>query len=61
MIEDPPLLQIRRNFKRPEPALLQRFAGVPTEHVADAMDGRGALDYWSSRSILRVRRSSAVR
>src|SRR5436190_9163217 len=45
MIEDPPLLQIRRNFARPDRALLQRFAGVPTEHIADAMDGRGALDY----------------
>lgn len=45
MIEDPPLLQIRRNFRRPEAALLQRFAGVPTEHLADAMDGRGALDF----------------
>jgi 4-hydroxy-4-methyl-2-oxoglutarate aldolase len=45
MIEDPPLLQIRRNFVRPERALLARFAGVPTEHLVDAMDGRGALDY----------------
>ena len=45
MIEDPPLLQIRRNFKRVEGTLLQRFAGVPTEHLADAMDGRGALDF----------------
>jgi len=45
MIEDPPLLQIRRNFVRPDQALLDRFAGVPTEHWADAMDGRGALEY----------------
>ena len=45
MIEDPPLLQIRRNFGRPGRALLDRFAGVPTEHLADAMDGRGALDF----------------
>lgn len=45
MIEDPPLLQIRRNFPRPETALLSRFAGVPTEHLVDAMDGRGALDF----------------
>ncbi len=44
MIEDPPLLQIRRNFARPEPATLALFANVPTEHIADAMDGRGALD-----------------
>ena len=45
MIEDPPLLQIRRHFARPDAALLQRFAGVPTEHLVDAMDGRGALDH----------------
>jgi 4-hydroxy-4-methyl-2-oxoglutarate aldolase len=45
MIEDPPLLQIRRNFARPGPATLGLFANVPTEHIADAMDGRGALDY----------------
>jgi 4-hydroxy-4-methyl-2-oxoglutarate aldolase len=45
MIEDPPLLQIRRNFSRPDLALLQRLVGIPTEHLVDAMDGRGALDY----------------
>ena len=45
MIEDPPLLQIRRNFARPDRALLERFANVPTGHLVDAMDGRGALDY----------------
>src|SRR5689334_1131145 len=45
MIEDPPLLQIRRNFTRPSATVLGRFAGVQTEHLADAMDGRGALDF----------------
>ena len=45
MIEDPPLLQIRRNFARADAALLGRFANVPTGHLVDAMDGRGALDY----------------
>lgn len=45
MIEDPPLLQIRRNFARPDRATLDRFVGVATEHLADAMDGRGALDF----------------
>ena len=45
MIEDPPLLQIRRNFERPDGSLLERFRNVPTEHLVDAMDGRGALDY----------------
>lgn len=45
MIVDPPLLQIRRTFTRPSAALLARFMGVPTEHLVDAMDGRGALEY----------------
>ena len=45
MIEDPPLLQIRRRFPRPDAALVASFADVPTEHLVDAMDGRGALDY----------------
>lgn len=45
MIEDPPLLQIRRHFPRPSPDLMGRFAGIPTEHLVDAMDGRGAMDY----------------
>lgn len=45
MIEDPPLLQIRRSFARPTRAVLERFFGVPTEHLVDAMDGRGALHY----------------
>jgi 4-hydroxy-4-methyl-2-oxoglutarate aldolase len=45
MIEDPPLLQIRREFERAPSPLLERFSGVPTEHIADAMDGRGALHF----------------
>lgn len=43
MIEDPPLLQIRRRFERPDPTLLDKFRNVPTEHLVDAMGGRGAL------------------
>jgi 4-hydroxy-4-methyl-2-oxoglutarate aldolase len=45
VIEDPPVLQIRRNFPRPDHALLARFENVQTEHLADAMGGRGALDF----------------
>lgn len=45
MIHDPPVLQIRRKFARPEPADLTRLAGVETGWLADAMNGRGALDY----------------
>lgn len=45
MLEEAPLLQIRRNFARPAAPLLARFAGAPTGFLADCMDGRGALDY----------------
>jgi 4-hydroxy-4-methyl-2-oxoglutarate aldolase len=45
MIDDPPLLQIRRNFPRPAAAELAAFAGLQTGYVTDAMGGRGALDY----------------
>lgn len=45
MIHDPPLLAIRRGFPRPDPALVARFAGLPTGWLVDAMDGRGALDH----------------
>ena len=45
MIEDPPLLTIRRGFARPPSATVAAFAGLPTGHAVDAMGGRGALDY----------------
>lgn len=45
MITDPPLLKIRRGFKRPSTKLLAGFAGVPTGYLVDAMGGRGCLDY----------------
>jgi 4-hydroxy-4-methyl-2-oxoglutarate aldolase len=45
MIEDPPLLRIRRNFPRPTPAQLAAFANLQTGYVTDAMGGRGALDH----------------
>ena len=44
MIEDPPLLQIRRAFARPSAAQIAAFSGVQTGYVVDAMNGRGALD-----------------
>ncbi|MDQ0391437.1 RraA family protein [Labrys monachus] len=44
MIEDPPLLQIRRRFNRPTAAQVQAFAGLQTGFVVDALGGRGALD-----------------
>jgi len=45
MIEDPPLLTVRRDIARPDPALLEAFRGVPTSWIVDAMEGRGALDH----------------
>jgi 4-hydroxy-4-methyl-2-oxoglutarate aldolase len=45
MIDDPPLLQIRRNFARPPASDLASFAGLQTGYITDAMGGRGALDY----------------
>lgn len=44
MIDDPPLLTIRRHIKRPERSLIEAFAGTPTGFVVDALGGRGALD-----------------
>lgn len=45
MIEDPPLLTVRRKFRRPSARQLAAFADTPTGFVVDAMSGRGALDY----------------
>jgi 4-hydroxy-4-methyl-2-oxoglutarate aldolase len=45
MIENPPLLTLRRNFPRPSAEQLAAFEGVQTGFVVDALGGRGALDY----------------
>jgi 4-hydroxy-4-methyl-2-oxoglutarate aldolase len=45
MLDNPPLLTIHRNFRRPDPTLVARFLGAQTSHLVDAMDGRGALDW----------------
>ncbi|MBZ9678692.1 RraA family protein [Mesorhizobium sp. ES1-1] len=45
MIEDPPLLTIRRRFERPAADLVSAFAGVPVSQIVDAMGGRGALHH----------------
>jgi len=44
MIEDAPLLQIRRRFARPTAAQIKAFQGLQTGFVVDAMGGGGALD-----------------
>ena len=45
MIEDPPLLTIRREIPRAAPEVLERFRDVPTSWIVDALEGRGALDH----------------
>jgi len=45
MINDPPLLTIRRTIPRPSAAVLEAFRGVPTGYLVDAMAGRGCLPY----------------
>ena len=45
MLDNPPPLTIHRGFRRPERALVEAFRGAQTSYLADAMDGRGALDY----------------
>ena len=44
MLEDPPLLTIRKSWKRPAAAKLARLKGVQTGQAVDAMEGRGGLD-----------------
>lgn len=44
MLDEPPILTIRREFPRPDPVLLARLAGAQTGHLTDAMNGGGALD-----------------
>jgi 4-hydroxy-4-methyl-2-oxoglutarate aldolase len=45
MIENPPLLTIHRGHARPDRALIEGFRGALTSHLADAMEGRGAVDW----------------
>ena len=45
MIEDPPLLTVRRRFPRPSAEEIAAFSGALTGHVVDALGGRGALDH----------------
>ncbi len=45
MIENPPLLTIHRGHRRPDRALIEAFRGALTSHLADAMEGRGAVDW----------------
>lgn len=43
MIDDPPLLAIRRGFARPDNAAVARLGAAPTGNLADALGGRAAM------------------
>jgi 4-hydroxy-4-methyl-2-oxoglutarate aldolase len=45
MLEDPPLLTVRRTFPRPRRDLLVRLERAQTGHIVDARNGRAALDH----------------
>lgn len=44
MLEDPPLLTVKKSWARPAADKLKRLDGVQTGQAVDAMEGRGALD-----------------
>ena len=45
MLKDPPLLTIRREFRRPDRGVIAKLKGAQTGHIVDALLGRGALDH----------------
>lgn len=44
MLEEPPLLVVKKPITRPDAAKLAKLKGAQTGHICDAMNGRGALD-----------------
>ena len=44
MIEEPPLLTIKRPSRRPTQAQIDAFRGLPASVVSDAMEGAGAME-----------------
>ena len=44
MLNNPPILTVRRVWQRPDAFTLGRLKGVQTGQAVDAMEGRGALD-----------------
>src|SRR6185437_10216270 len=45
MIENQPVLTIHRGHRRPGRTLIEAFRGAASSHLADAMNGRGSLDW----------------
>jgi 4-hydroxy-4-methyl-2-oxoglutarate aldolase len=46
MLDDPPLLTVKRPNRRPTQAQIDAFAGAMTGNVADCMGGRGAMAHF---------------
>jgi len=44
MIDDPPLLTLRRNFHRPKQSQVDQLKGVSTGVIVDCLGGNGAMD-----------------
>ena len=44
MLDNPPLLVVKKKWSRPPSEKLKPLIGAQTGHVVDAMDGRGGLD-----------------
>ena len=44
MIEEPPVLTLKRKFIRPSSEQIKNFEGIQTGFIVDSMNGRGALD-----------------
>ena len=44
MIEDPPLLKVKKTRRRPTTAQIDAFQNIPTGQIVDARGGRGALN-----------------
>ena len=44
MLENPPLLVVKKSIDRPPVAKLEALIGAQTGHIVDALDGRGAMD-----------------
>ena len=43
MLEDPPILTVKRPTRRPTRSQIEAFRGAMTGNIADCMGGRGAM------------------
>ena len=52
MIEDPPLLKVKKTRRRPTAAQINAFQNIPTGQIVDARGGRGALNMGVSQQTI---------